>query len=162
MPRATGHRRAAERLLRAAAALVLSGALIAGCGGSDKKDAFSRDFKPVNDQLVAVASSVGQAVASPVPDAVMAGEFQGFATQLQDVKRRIDSLHPPGDLSAQTAALSAAVGRLTADLRAISLAAKNHNPAATRAATQALVSHSQAAGNARRALARKTGANVGP
>jgi outer membrane murein-binding lipoprotein Lpp len=144
-------------------AVLLATALVAGCG-SNSKSQFSSDFKPINDELLQLGSAVGQAVnnAAKTPDAVLAGEFLGFASRLQAIKDRIDKLKPPDDLKSDTKALADAGGRLVADLRAIGTAARNHQPAAARAATVSLVHDSQAAATARRALARKTGAKVNP
>ena len=81
---------------------------------------------------------------------------------MQRIKADVAALDPPGELKSQTRALSAGVNRLDADLRAIGTAARTKNPPAARAATVALLRDSQSAGDARRALARKTGARVGP
>jgi len=161
--RPTETKRRAAHFLVAAATILIAGALLGGCG-TDKKEQFSKDFKPVNDQLLALGGAVGQAVnsAATTPDAVLAGEFLGFATRLRDIRGRVDDLDPPDDLKTQTKRLSAAVFRLEADVRAIGAAARAHKPEAARAATVALLRDSQSAGDARRTLARKTGATVGP
>src|SRR5439155_26745476 len=115
---------------------------------------FKKDFKPVNDQLLSLGASVGDAVgnAAKTPDAVLAGEFDSFAVRLQAIKSRIDDLDPPGDLKPQRTELSSSVARLILDLRNIAGSAKAHTPQAARAATASLINDSQAAGNARRAL----------
>lgn len=156
-------KRPLARILLAALTLLLAGALVSGCG-SDKKAQFGKDFKPVNDELLALGSAVGQALgaADKTPDAILAGEFLGFASRMQRIKADVAALDPPGELKSQTRALSAGVNRLDADLRAIGTAARTKNPPAARAATVALLRDSQSAGDARRALARKTGARVGP
>jgi hypothetical protein len=146
-------------------AVLLAASLIAGCGGgSDENDAFNKDYKAVNDQLLRLGDTVGQALqgAPQTSDAMLAGEFSGFATQLDEVRRRIDALKPPDDLKPKVDALATAVATLSKDLRDIAHAATVHDTTGAREATEALVRDSRAARAARRALARKTGAKVGP
>jgi hypothetical protein len=147
------------RPMRAILPALLTCALLAGCGGSDEKDAFGEDFGPVNDQLLVLRSSITEAPSGS--DAMLAGEFTGFATQLDGVRRRLEGLDPPEDLRARTDALEAALAELTADLRDIAHAASVHDTPGTRAATQRMVNDLRAAEDARRELARETGARVG-
>jgi outer membrane murein-binding lipoprotein Lpp len=149
--------------MRRALTLLLATALLAGCGGTDKGKEFSKDFKPVNDQLLVLGTAVGQAVrtAKGTPDTVLATEFTGFASRLRAIKARIAKLDPPDKLKSQTDALSSSVDRLIADLQGIGTAARDHKPSDARAAAVALVRDSQTARTARRALARETGAKLG-
>ena len=150
--------------MRAALALLLSALLLASCGGDDKTDQFKKDFQGVNDDLIALGGSVGQALqtAPQTNDARLAGEFQGFADQLETIKSKVDDLKPPDDLKSKTAALSSGITRLLTDLKALTASAKTHNADAARNATVALLRDSKAAGDARRALAKETGAKVEP
>jgi hypothetical protein len=150
--------------LRAGLALLLASALIAGCGGSDTDATFKKDFKRVNSELVSLGQDVGQAVnvAQGKPDAVLSRQFLGFATRLRAIKGRISDLKPPEKLQSKRVALASAVDRLIADLQAIGTAAASHKPAAARDAATALVRDSQPAAEARRALARETGAKPNP
>jgi outer membrane murein-binding lipoprotein Lpp len=159
----TERKRTVARLVSAAAALLLAAALLAGCGSS-KTDDFKSDFKPINDRLLSLGNSVGSAVGSAAnkPDLVLAGQFTEFAAQLRSIRGRVDNLDPPDDDKTKVRTLSTALDRLTSDLREIANAARDHNAKAARAATVALVRDSQSAGDARRALARATGARVGP
>ena len=152
------------RPLRTATAALTCAALLAGCGGSDQKAAFKKGFGPINDQLLTLGGTMGQALqnVAQTSDAMMASEFSGFATQLQGIRVRVDRLKPPGDLKGATATLSLDLGRLVVDLRKLSHAATVHDTQATREAAQALVHDSQGAGDARQTLARKTGVRVGP
>lgn len=150
--------------IRAIFAVLLAAGLLAGCGGgSGDSGGFDKEYKAVNEQLLQLGDTVGQALqnAPQTTDAMLAGEFSGFAGQLDQVRRRIDALRPPGDLKAQVDALSTAVATLSKDLRDISHAATVHDTTGAREATQALVRDSRAARDARRALAKKTGARVG-
>ena len=132
--------------------------LLAGCGGDEKND-FAEDWKPVNEQLLALDTQITQALvrAEGTPDDVLAGIFLGFSTRLQDAKRRVDELDPPADLSRQTTAVSRTTGAVVTDLRAIGTAARTHKPQAARTATEALVRDLRTARSSRQALDRKTG-----
>jgi hypothetical protein len=147
------------RRVRAILPALLTCALLAGCGGSDEKDRFGDDFSPVNDQLLVLRSSISQA--PPGSDAMLAGEFSGFAGQIDSVRRRLDGLKPPEEFKERTDALSAALAVLSGDLRDIAHAATVHDTPGTRAATERMVTDLRAAEDARRELARETGARVG-
>jgi len=150
-----------HRFHAALAVLAVAG-VVAGCGGSDENAKFGKAFGPVSVELRTVMTSVGQAVAARPTDTQMASEFAGFATRLATIKAHVDALKPPSSLRTLVRSLSAAVGRLSADMRFIAAAARSHQPAAARAATVALVRDSQAASGAGRAIARKTGTKVTP
>ena len=138
---------------------LLTCALLAGCGGSDENERFGEKFGPVNDQLLVLREQISQA--PPGSDAMLAGEFSGFSTQIDAARRRLDGLRPPKDLRERTDALSTALAKLTADLRDIAHAATVHDTPGTRAATQRMVTDLRAAEDARRDLARETGVRVG-
>jgi outer membrane murein-binding lipoprotein Lpp len=148
---------------RMALTLLIATALIAGCGGTDKTAEFKKDFKPVNAQILVLGTEVAQAVntARGTPDAALATRFLGFASRLRAIRARVDKLDPPDKLKSPTRALSAGLGRLVADLQQIGTAAREHKPNVARAAAGALVRDSQAARDARRELARETGAKLG-
>jgi hypothetical protein len=152
------------RPIRVILPALLTAALLAGCGGADDSSGFDKAFEPVNDQLLQLGSTVSQALqrAPQTSDAMLAGEFSGFASQLDEIKVRLDKLKPPADLRPRVDALAAAVEKLSADLKSIAHAAQVHDTTRAREATQALVRDSRTAGAARRVLARKTGARVGP
>jgi hypothetical protein len=142
---------------------LLAVALVAGCG-EDEKEKFSEDFKPLNDRFLQLGGQVGQALkaAPQTPDRVLAGAFLEFGDRVEQVEEGLDELEPPDELRDELLRLQVATGKLVKDLRAIGTAARENKPAAARAATEALVRDSQAAGDARRVLARKTGARVEP
>jgi hypothetical protein len=155
------------RLIRLILPAVLTCALLAGCGGgggSDSSDRFNSEYKTINDQLLQLGTTVSDALqkAPQTTDPMLAGEFSGFANQLDQIKGRLDVLRPSAEVRSQFEALSIAIGKLAGDLRDIAHAATVHDTTGAREATKALVSDSKAAGDARRALARKTGARVGP
>lgn len=150
---------------RAAIVLLTAAALLAGCGGGGGGDkaAFKPGYASINRDLLTLGSDVGQLLsqAKGQSDAA-AGRFKAFGTRLTSIRARLDKLKPPDDLKAPATALSAAMLKLIADLSGISTAATVHDPTAARAATQALVRDSPALATARRKLAAKTGAAVGP
>jgi hypothetical protein len=150
-----------HRLQVGLATLVVAG-LLGGCGGSDENAKFGKAFQPVNVELRTVMTSVGQAVAARPTDTQMASAFTRFATRLGTVKAHIDALKPPASLRTLVRSLSAAAGRLSADMRFIAVAARSHRPDAARAATVALVRDAQAALAAGTAIARKTGIKATP
>jgi hypothetical protein len=152
------------RSLRPMIPALLVVALLAGCGGgSDDSSKFNESFKAINDQLLELGQSVGRALqaAPQTTDDQLAGEFSGFADQLDDVKKRLDALDPPSDLESKTEALSSAIAALSKDLSDIADAAKVHDTTKAREATQSLITDSRTARDARRALAKETGAKVG-
>jgi hypothetical protein len=140
--------------------------LVAGCGGDDKgsntKDKFTAAYKPLNDQLVALGGDVGTAVQSAKgkSDATLATQFALLEKRLNDLKSRLDALEPPDEFKADAQKLSAAMAVAAADLKAISDAAGAHDPTAARDSARRLVVDSVPLRDARRALARKTGAKV--
>ena len=150
----------------AAIALLAGAALLAGCGGGGGGDkaAFKSGYASINRDLLTLGSDVGQLLsqAKGQSDAALAGRFKAFGTRLTTIRARLDKLKPPDDLKTPATALSAAMIKLIADLGGISTAATVHDPTAARAATQALVRDSPALATARRKLAAKTGAAVGP
>jgi hypothetical protein len=147
------------RPVRAILPALLTCALLAGCGGGGDDDRFSSDFKPVNDELLQLRTSIAQAPSGS--DAMLAGAFSGFAGQYRAIDKRIDALKPPKDLEPRVRVLSAAVAELIVDLERVSRSAGAGDAAASRAGTQALVGDLKAAESARRALAKETGARVG-
>src|SRR3712207_458346 len=147
------------RSIRVILPALLTCALLAGCGGSDEKDRFGEDFGPVNDQLLILRESIAQA--PPGSDAMLAGQFTGFATQVDDARRRLDRLKPPSDLRSDVNELSTALAKLGADLRDVADAANRHDTPGTRAAPQRVVGALRGGEAARRDVAQKTGQQVG-
>ena len=146
-------------------ALLTAGAFVAGCGGDDKKSDeadFSTEFKTINDRILDLGEQVGQAVSNAAnsTDEELSRQFGTFADQLQEQRDALDGLEPPPESQKATDDLSAAMDRVIGDLKAISNAAGSNNPAGAQAATRALVRNSPALRDARRTLARQTGATV--
>jgi hypothetical protein len=152
------------RALPIVAAVASFALAAAGCVGSDEDAAFKKDFKPINAQIVALGSEVGQTLqnASRSNDREVGRKFLGFVPRLQAIKRRVDALDPPADLKPQVKRLSAAASRLIVDLGGIALAARSHGKRAYQTAVDALFRDSPAIANARRAIAKATGIPANP
>lgn len=152
-----------SRLLVILVALLTAGALLAGCGDDEKESApadFSTEFKTINDEILDLGEEVGQAVSNAAnsTDAELARQFGRFADELEVQRKALEELDPPPESQKPTTTLLAAMERVIGDLRAISEAAGNNNPAGAQAATRALVRNSPALRDARRTIARQTGA----
>jgi len=69
----------------------------------------------------------------------LATTFESLATRLDQVKTKLSDLKAPDDYKSDVAALDKALGTVSADLHSIASAAKGHDAAGARAATQKLV-----------------------
>ncbi|HEX8741676.1 MAG TPA: hypothetical protein VF712_00945 [Thermoleophilaceae bacterium] len=157
-------------LLLALVSALLALGLLAGCGddggkGDDKaelKEAFDRDYPPINDEFVALGNETGETIktAKGKSNAELATKFESLATRVDGLKRRLDALEPPPEYEADTKRLSAVMGVVSGDLKEISQAATAGDAAEARTQVQELARHSVEVRTARRALARKTGAKV--
>ena len=88
-------------------AALLGAGLLAGCGGDDEGDkqeevkkTFEEDYKPLNDDLIALGDEVGRAVntAEGKSDAALATQFTRLGEETQEIKRKLDELEPPEEL----------------------------------------------------------------
>ena len=160
-------------LLLSLLAALFAVALLAGCGGGDDggdggsdqaelKETFDRDYREINDDLLALGDEVGQAVstAEGKSNPQLATQFTGLGERTQEIKRRLDALEPPDEYEAQARRLSNAVAVVGSDLSEIGQAAEGNDPAAARKQATELVRHSVEVRTARRELARRTGARV--
>ena len=154
-------------------AALLALGLLAGCGGDDDgggnrddaaelKKEFSEDYRPINDEFLALGNEVGQAVttARDKSNSELTRTFGDFADRVRDLRQRLDALEAPPELEADQKRLSAAMGLVGDDVRQISVAAATGDGEKARSEAQQLVRHSVEVRTARRALARKTGAKV--
>ena len=158
-------------LLTIVAALLALG-LLAGCGDDDNggggddaaevKEEFSKEYRPINDEFLALGGEVGEAVktARGKTNSELTRTFGGFADDVRDLRTRLDALEPPPELEDETKRLSAAMALVGDDVRQISVAAATGDADKARTEAQQLVRHSVEVRTARRALARETGAKV--
>jgi hypothetical protein len=147
--------------------LAIAAIAVAGCGSSSSgpsKTDFNTGYKPLNAEILAIGNGVGTTIQSAKnkSDVVLATTFEALATRLDQVKTKLGGLKAPDDYKSDVAALDKAVGTVSADLHSIASAAKGHDIAGARTATQKLVTDAPALRDARRALAQKTGAATGP
>jgi hypothetical protein len=143
--------------------------LLAGCGGDDKKSQsdlkkdYAKDYRPINDEFVAVGDQVATTIrtAKGQTDLALATKFDGYAKSVEDLKGRLDDLEPPDEYKPDHEKLSTAMGVVQSDLKAIGTAARDHDGDAAKAAVQKLLKDSENVRTPRRALAEKTGAKTG-
>jgi predicted nucleic acid-binding Zn-ribbon protein len=132
-------------------------ALAAGCG-EDQQEAFAEDFRPLNRQLVSLGEEVGQSIegAQRKTDAQLEREFGELADQLGRLRRELEGLDPPDDLSDAQEELTAAMRAAEQALRGIEQAAAESDPDAARQSTIELVRASEDLREARRRVAGET------
>jgi len=151
-------------------AALLAVGLLAGCGGDDNggddaaelKEEFAEDYRPINDEFLALGERTGRAVstAEDKSNSEITREFGAIADEVRDLRQRLDALEAPPELEADRKRLSAAMALVGDDVRQISVAAATGDADKARTEAQQLVRHSVEVRTARRALARKTGAKV--
>jgi hypothetical protein len=161
-------------LLLALVAALLALGLLAGCGDDDDggggggddaaevKEEFSKGYRPINDEFLALGAEVGKAVeeARGKSNSELTRTFGDFADRVRALRTRLDALEPPPELEDDTKRLSAAMALVGDDVRQISVAAATGDAEKARTEAQQLVRHSVEVRTARRALARETGAKV--
>ena len=152
-------------LLLVLTAALLGLGLLAGCGGDDgpsQKDKFDTDFNKVNTDFVKLGEDVQQAIqtAEGKSDKELATKFKSLSDQVLAIKARLTGLDAPGEYSKDVDRLAASMQVVAVDLGEISEAAENGQAAEAKAQVQELVRHSVETRTARRALARKTGAET--
>jgi hypothetical protein len=117
---------------------------------------FKQQFLVLNDDLVYFGDLVGHAVntASDKSDRQLAYGFDLFARELRGLQRRAGRLRPPQSVAAPYRRFGRSMTPVIRDLRAISRAARNHDPRAARRASVALANDSATLRSARRAMVR--------
>ena len=134
----------------------------AACGESEK-DKYIGDFRPLNDELLAVGGNLATALdgVESKSDAALAKQFGALATRLEDVRKQIAALDTPADLKDESKALTDKLGATTSDVEKIAEAARENDAQAAAAATVQLSSDAADVNKAQNKLARATGADVG-
>ena len=143
---------------------LLAGSLQLGCGGDDgtSKEDYAKDFKPINDEFLALGREVGTTVqtARGQTDDALAQKFREQSERVGDLKSRLEDIDPPDDYKSDHDKLLDAMGLVQADLMKISTTAAAHDAEGAKAATQKLLADSEQVRVPRRALAAKTGAKT--
>jgi hypothetical protein len=135
---------------------------VAGCGQSDK-DKYIDDYKPLNDKLLKLGTSLGAAVngASKESNTALSAKFAKLSGQFTTLSKDITALDTPSDLKDESKALTDSLDSTQKDVDAISKAAKASDPSAARSATVKLASDAQKVNTNQNKLAKATGAKVG-
>jgi hypothetical protein len=118
---------ARRRFAALAAALVVA---LGACGGSSTAD-FKKDYKAIDADLGAVGNDLGKAIqgAKNTTDVKLATQFAGLADRSTKVIKRLDALKPPSKVKSDVKNLSAALSKVSGDMRDI--AAGLREPVAT-------------------------------
>ena len=132
-----------------------------GCG-EDKKEAFKKDFKAVNDRLLVLGNDLAAALrgATRQRDDQLQATFAKLGDRADKIKQDLSALKPPDELKSDTQELRTSFAKVRDDLRNIEEAARAHSAAQGRSAARALVSDATKVRSPRRALAQATGAKV--
>ncbi len=135
---------------------------LAACGESEK-DKYVDDFKPLNDDLLAIGRQLAAAVegAESKSDAALATQFNGIAKDLGDLNDDIEALDTPDDLKGEADALNARIDDTVGDIEDIASAAEDNDAQAAAAATVKLAASARRVNTAQNRLAKATGAAVG-
>jgi len=138
---------------------------IAGCGGGgdDETDSFSDAYKPVNADLLAFSTDLSRTAqgASGKSDAQLAREYDGLATDLEAINRRVENLDPPQDLKDELDAMTRDLDSTVGAIEDIAAAARRNDARAAREATRALLVASAKVNQNQNKLADATGAERG-
>jgi hypothetical protein len=143
--------------------LALVAALAVAACGEDKEETYKEDFPAVNDKIVALGTDVAKTIrgASTQSDEQIEKEFGEYAQRMGDLQQEADELEPPDDLKSDQDDLTGAMGDIQGSLENIEKAAGDGDANAARQATLQLVRSSAQLREARRKLAKATGAKVG-
>ena len=152
-------------LLALISALLVTG-LLAGCGGDDKpsqedvKKEYDEAYKPINDDFVKLGEEVQQTIqtAEGQTNQALATKFDELAKEVFGLRARLVGLEAPDEYKTDVDRLAASMQVVGGDLSEISRAAEKGEAAEAKTQVQELVRHSVETRTARRALARKTGA----
>jgi hypothetical protein len=147
-------------------ALAVAALIAAGCGSNSsgsgttaEQSTFRSDFGLVTNQFKQTSHGIGLAIehASSQSDAQLTSTFSALAVQWQDDLSKLKGLTPPPSVVGPYQTLSGAAIRTEADLNAIVAAAKAHDGAAAKQASEHLLRDILQAKSAARAIDTKLG-----
>ena len=149
-----------SRLL--ALSLVILAAL-AGCGESNEAN-FDEQYRPLNNSLLEIGRDIDKGLESAAgkSNKQLSEQFAGFALRLEAINKGLRRLDAPDDLDGDTATLIARIDGTVRALKAISGATGEGDRQGTAVAVLDFEASSQELNRAQNALARATGARVGP
>ena len=138
-------------------------AALAGCGGNDDAN-FERQYRPLNDGLLAIGRDIDKGLESAAgkSNKQLSEQFAGFALRLDALNKVLRRLDPPDDLEGRSATLTARIDDTIKDLKAISGATGEGDRQGTAQAVVDFNTSSRELNRAQNALARATGAEIGP
>ena len=151
---------------KSGAALLVTFALVTGCGGSsssstsDQTANLKTSYESVANQLKQSSQAIGTAIqqAPKQTDAQIAATFHNLATRWQNQLSQLQTLKPPSNLAASFNTVTGAASRVEADLTAIVAAAATHSGAAAKQASASLVTDILSAKAASTVITNKLGA----
>ena len=138
-------------------------AALAGCGGNDEEE-FDEQYGRLNGRLLDVGRDVDRGLRSAAgkSNKQLSEQFAAFALRLEALNTGLRRRDPPDELEGRSATLIARIDDTIKDLKAISGATGEGDRQATVDAVLAFNTSSRALNRAQNALARATGASVGP
>lgn len=153
-------------LLLILVAALLGAGLLAGCGGdggddgASKTEEFDEAFKPINSEFLDAGQETQTAIqtADGKTNQALATQFAALSQRVASLRGRLVALDAPEEYAADVDRLAKSMQVIVDDLRKISEAATAGEAQTAKEQVQALLRHSVEVRTARRALARKTGA----
>jgi hypothetical protein len=129
----------------------------AGCG-TNKEEEFRKEYRPLNSQIRDLGQDVGRSIsgASGKSDEQISDLFGDLSTRTGKLKKDVDALDPPGDLTDDNENLVEAMGDAEVALRDIKKAAADSDAPAARRATIQLVAASEDLRDSRTKLEKAT------
>jgi len=101
------------------ALIVVTGVLLAGCGGSGRMSKSAYEQKLQSDVVSAQASVTALAKTTPTSLADLAKRIDAAETTVRNAADNLDSLKPPSDASADNDAIVAALRRIEKGLEQV-------------------------------------------
>ncbi len=134
-----------SRLLSVATLIVALA--LAACGSGDKGDPaadFKRGYTAESVKLKAIGDDLSTAIgsATKMTDSQVTTTFGALAARAQASAARLRDLEPTDEAKSTLGTLENALERAAGDLRAISTAARTHDPKAAKTAAAALITAS--------------------
>ncbi len=144
--------------------LLVVAALAGGCGGGTSEEEYKKAYRPINDRLLDIGQDVGTGLetARGKKNKQLSEEFARYALRLQALNTAIRRADTPDEFKDESDRLSVAIDDTVEDLRAISGSAGVGDRQGTAAAVVDFGVSSAELNRAQNALARATGARVGP
>lgn len=135
--------------------VTLLAALASGCGG-DKDAEFRKEYRPLDTRVERLEGDISRSIsgASGKSDTQIESQFNDLSKRTAALKKDVDALEPPDELSADADSLVEAMGDAEVALRDIGKAAGDSDAPAARRATIQLVAASGDLRDSRRTLER--------